>query len=122
MLYFQQRINGMGIWVAFTASLDFNIDHNENLNLLPQGRLPDAWRPVGRVRVHLVRHHHPLGPQPHHGGKLVSVCCTIVGRKVWATVAQTVGFFPLCALPLSLSCTGLLYFSFSTYLPSNKDS
>ena len=22
----------------------------------------------------------------------------------WATVAQTAGFFPLCALPLSLSC------------------
>ena len=42
--------------------------------------------------------------------------CNIVGHKVCATVAQTVGFFPLYALPLFLSCTGLLYFSF--YLPT----
>ena len=38
-------------------------------------------------------------------------------NKTWATVAQTAGFFPLHALPLSLSCTCLVYFSFylSTY-------
>ena len=48
--------------------------------------------------------------------------CYTVGQRVRAAVAQTAGFFPLFVLPLSLSCTGLVYFFLSTYLPLNKDS
>ena len=51
-----------------------------------------------------------------HPGSLSHFC-----HKVWATVAQTVGFFPLYALPLFLSSTGLLYlFLLLVYLLSIK--
>ena len=39
--------------------------------------------------------------------------------RLRATVAQTAGFFPLCALPSPIMCS-LMYFSFSTCLPTNK--
>ena len=57
----------------------------------------------------------------HFGDEGGDVCYT-VGQRVRAAVAQTAGFFPLFVLPLSLSCTGLVYFFLSTYLPLNKDS
>ena len=37
-----------------------------------------------------------------------------------ATVAQTAGFFPLCALLSPIIMYGRMYFSFSTRLPSKK--
>ena len=46
--------------------------------------------------------------------------CLTVDQRVWAAVAKTAGFFPLCVLPLSLSRTGLVYFSFFTFLSVNK--
>ena len=59
------------------------------------------------------------GPQLDDEGR---DACYTVGQRVRAAVAQTAGFFPLFVLPLSLSCTGLVYFFLSTYLPLNKDS
>ena len=54
-----------------------------------------------------------------HPGSLSHLC-----HKVWATVAQTVGFFPLYALPRSLSIKYSSIVPFlSTCLPSiNKVS
>ena len=50
------------------------------------------------------------GCGPHLGDEGRDACYT-VGQRVRAAVAQTAGFFPLFVLPLSLSCTGLVYFS-----------
>ena len=61
------------------------------------------------------------GGGPHLDDEGRDACYT-VGQRVRAAVAQTAGFFPLFVLPLSLSCTGLVYFFLSTYLPLNKDS